>query len=173
MSLTAGIILALSILAAVEGGAIGLQVRAHRREQAESAAALATEQDARRVEVAALTGELEACRVRVTPESLHEAARGTTDALSAALAPELLEVQARAGLVLALPRAEVTHELLEVASPQMIAALERLLSCDAADAAGVKKPLGCDPTGPYVDAWSRAVEALPACPAPSEGQAPE
>ena len=173
MSALAILAVALGVLAAGEGIVLAVQSSRADLAQAESAAALATEQDARRVEVAALTGELEACRVRVTPESLHEAARGTTDALSAALAPELLEVQARAGLVLALPRAEVTHELLEVASPQMIAALERLLSCDAADAAGVKKPLGCDPTGPYVDAWSRAVEALPACPAFSEGQAPE
>ena len=173
MSALAVLAVALGVLAAGEGVVLAIQAR-----RADRAATAAEQVCADRVaevqtQVTTCAGDLGECRARVTAESLTAAATGTTDALGAALAPELAEVQARAGLVLAIPRIEVTHALLGVASPQMVASLERLLSCDAADAAGVKKPLGCDPTGPYVDAWTRAVEALPACPAPSEGQAPE
>jgi hypothetical protein len=164
MSALAALAVALGVLAAGEGAVIGLQVRAHRRGQAAAAASLATEQDARRAEVATLTGDLAECRARVVPESLEAAATGTTAALDAALAPELAEVQARAALVSAASQMAAQSALLAVASPQMLAAEVALSRCSQMTAIKGADLAGCGNNGPVIVAWSRAVEGLAECP---------
>jgi len=174
-SITLGALVITGIVALAAGVGLGEWHGQHRldREQAESAAALATEQDARRVEVATLTGDLGECRARVTAESLTAAATGTTDALGAALAPELADVQARAGLVSAAGQMEAQRALLAVASPQMLAAEVALARCVQMTALKSTDQTGCGNSGPIVAAWSAAVARLAECPEPSEGQAPE
>jgi|GEM_PF-2147449 len=156
-SISLSLIVALCVGSAAVGGAGGWYVTAKRAEQRLSEAQSRTE---------SLSAELGECRARETQEAIANAAQGTTDALTVALGPDLAEVHARAELVRAIPRAQVIAELLPVASPQLLAALERMQACEALQATGETDRVGCGSSGPVVEAWSAAVEVLAACPEP-------
>ena len=109
---------------------------------------------------------LSACEAREIPQTVEAAAQGTTDALSAAMAPELAEVQARVELVRALPRAELTRAVIEEGSPQLVAAEAWMARCEAMQAIKETDRLGCGSAGQAVGTYQAAIEAQAACPEP-------
>jgi hypothetical protein len=137
----------------------------HRARVAERAQAQQAAQEA--------SGALAACEERTVPETVRESAQGTTDALTAALAPEMTEMQARLLLVQSIPQAELARAVIATGSPQSIAAHAALAGCWAANTTGDSARSGCAKEIP--EAWAESVAALPSCPdlarsgAPGEG----
>ncbi len=156
-SITLGLLIGVSVAALITGTGAGWYAAA-KINGPEHAAELQAAQD----EAQALSASLGECQARVTAESLHEAAQGTTDALGVALAPELAEVGLRVELVRSLQAADYTAALLEVASPQLISAEAAMTRCASMALEGDSARLGCSKE--VVEAWAAAVEALPACP---------
>ena len=167
-SITLGLLIGLTIGAGIGGLAVGggagwwLTGKSRDAKALETAHAHQVEQDALQARVEALGADLATCEAKVTAESL-----------TAALAPDLAEVGARAALVSSLPRLETTRALLEVASPRLLAAESRMLGCEAVGATGDSARLGCGPQGAVVTEWQAAVQAQAACPEPSVSQASE
>ena len=163
-SITLGMLIGFTIGGLAVGGGAGWWLTGKSRDAKalETAQAHQVEQDALHGRVEALTGDLATCEAKVTAESL-----------TAALAPDLAEVGARASLVSSLPRLETTRALLEVASPRLLAAESRMLGCEAVGATGDSARLGCGPQGAVVTEWQAAVQAQAACPEPSVSQASE
>ena len=109
-------------------------------------------------------GALAACEERAVPETVQASAQGTTDALTAALAPEMASMEARVLLVQAIPQAELARAVIATGSPQSIAAHAALAGCWAANTTGDSARSGCATKIP--EAWFEAVSALPACSEP-------
>lgn len=168
MSVAAIFAIVLGTLAAGEGAFIGLQARSASKAEAAHVAELSALQ-AHAEELAADLGE---CKAQVTAKSLGAAAKGTTDALGAALAPGLAEVQARAGLVPAVTLDRYAQAIISSASPRMLVADAALARCVAMTAVKGADLTGCGNNGPVVQAWVGAVEAQAGCPDPgvTEGQ---
>ena len=156
-SITLGLLIGLTAGALVVGAGGGWYASSK-----VSGAQHATELQAAQDETQALAAELGECQARVTAESLQAAAAGTTDALGAALAPDLAEVALRTQLVQGLQARDYTAALLEVASPQLIAAEAAMTRCAALTVEGDSSRLGCSKE--VVEAWAEAVAALPDCP---------
>ena len=125
MTPTALAILLLSLATAGEGLGLYLQHRARAQERQEAALQLQ--------EASAALGE---CQARVTAESLEAAAAGTTDALEAAMAPDLAEVGVRLELVRTIPLVESSRAVLELDSPRLTAAWSWSLLCAGLGGAG-------------------------------------
>lgn len=157
-SISLGLIVALCVGSAAVGGGAGWFFTSKRADKRLSEVQGRTE---------ALSVELGECRAAVTQESLQVSAQGTTDALTVALAPELAEVQARAELVRAIPRAEITSAIIATGSPRLIAAESWMARCEAMQAIKETDRLGCGSAGQAVSAYQAALEAQAACPTPS------
>jgi hypothetical protein len=161
-SITVGIIIGLSVLAAGEGVAIWFvqSKRTQDRAQAQQAAQEAS-------------GALAACEARTVPETVRESAQGTTDALTAALAPHLGQVGVSAALVQSFSQDRYSVELIKVASPRLLAAEAAMTRCALLVQTSDSAVLGCGKE--VVDEWQAAMQAQAACPdltrsgAPGEG----
>ena len=156
-SITLGLLIGLTLGGLAVGGGAGWYFTGKARDAAH-ASEMETAAQARE----ALATALGECEARVTAESIQASAQGTTDALGAALAPDLAEVALRVQLVQGLQSRDYTSALLEVASPQLIAAEAAMTRCAALTVEGDSSRLGCSKE--VVTAWAQAVEALPACP---------
>jgi len=158
-SITLGIIITLGVVAVTEGVYIGVQARKAEREALEAAQAHQVEQDALQARVEALGADLGECKARVTAESLTAAATGTTDALGAALAPELADVQARAALVAAMPSQAYAAEFVKTASVHMLGAEIALGRCAALTSVKGADLAGCGNDGRVVKTWEALMAA--------------
>jgi len=171
-SITLGLLIGFTLGGAVVGGGAGWFLTAksrdarHLSEMETAAHAHQQEQDALQGRVEALTGDLATYKAKTTPESLTAAATGTTDALGAALAPALAEVQARAGIVSAVTLDRYAQALIDSASPRMVVADGALARCVAMTAVKSADLTGCGNNGPVIAEWVKAVEAQAACPSP-------
>ena len=162
MSALAVLAVALGVLAAGEG--VVLAVQSSRADRAATAAEHVCADRVAEVEgrVATCAGELGECRARVTAESI-----------GAALAPGLTDAQARADILTSLPRAKLAEELFRVASPRVLMATDWMMRCESLLLVNNVDRLGCGSGNQAVTAYLDALNAQAACPAPSEGQAPE
>ena len=162
-SVVVGVVIAvLATATAVETAALAIQAR-----RADRAATAAEQVCADRVaevqaQVATCAGDLGECRARVTAESI-----------GAALAPGLTDAQARADILTSLPRAKLAEELFQVASPRVLMATDWMMRCESLLLVNNVDRLGCGSGNQAVTAYLDALNAQAACPAPSEGQAPE
>tara|TARA_Y100000310_G_scaffold304499_1_gene343734 strand:- start:171 stop:695 length:525 start_codon:yes stop_codon:yes gene_type:complete len=142
-----------------EGVVIGVQVNQKGKVAQEHQEALGAKDNA----LLAKQGELSTCMAKTTPEALAEAAKGTTEALEQAMAPELAEVGLRAALIDSVSQAAYTGRMIEVASPRLIAADLALSRCAAITAAQGADLMGCGNNGLILKEWQKAVEAQEAC----------
>ena len=94
--------------------------------------------------------------------ALKASAAGTTDALTAALAPYLLQQGVEASLIQALSQDRYSVELIKVASPRLLAAEAAMTRCALLVQSKDSSVMGCGKE--VVAEWVAAVEAQAACP---------
>jgi hypothetical protein len=145
------LVLSLSTLGGLGWGTLEHRARVAERVQAQQAAQEAS-------------GALAACEARTVPETVRESAQGTTDALTAALAPHLGQVGVSAALVQSFSQDRYSVELIKVASPRLLAAEAAMTRCALLVQTSDSSVLGCGKE--VVDEWQAAMQAQAACPEP-------
>ena len=144
-SITLGLLIGFTIGGLAVGGGAGwwLTGKARDAKALEAAQAHQVEQGALQGRVETLTGDLRACEVAVTENALKASAAGTTDALTAALAPYMLQQGVEASLIQALSQDRYSVELVKVASPRLLAAETAMTRCALLVQAKDSSVLGC------------------------------
>ena len=158
-SITLGLLIGLTLGSLALGGGAGWYATktALKARHAAELDALAQDhqaaQDALQGRVEAQAEELGLCRGKVTQESI-----------SAALAPDLADAQARADILRSLPRARLAERLIETGSPRVLLAVDWMARCESLLLVGDVDRLGCGSKGEAVQALQDAMAEQAACP---------
>ena len=144
-SITLGLLIGFTLGGLAVGGGAGwwLTGKARDAELSTITGELDAELAVERQKGAELERRLATCEAQVTANALKASAAGTTDALTAALAPYMLQQGVEASLIQALSQDRYSVELVKVASPRLLAAETAMTRCALLVQAKDSSVLGC------------------------------